>query len=901
MGVVNVTPDSFSDGGRWFTPGAAVRARPGAARPGRGPAGRRRRVDAARRPPGRGRRRAGPGAAGDRASWSRAARPSASTPRARSSPGRPSSAGAVDRQRRLGRAGRRRDVRRSWPRRARSTSRCTGAGTPTSWTTSTTTTTWSTDVRRELAARVAALRAAGRARRAGGARPGPGLRQGGRQQLAAARAAAGAGRRTASRCWSARAASGSSGTCWRGPDGEPAPPLARDRATAAVSALAAAAGAWCVRVHEVAGSADAVRVAAAWQACAGARDGAEGRPRTSWPWTRTREPEGARGDHERREPAGRAGRQRAPARPDQADGHHGDRLPRRVRARAPRGADVRRGRRRAPRHPAGRRRATTSRTPCTTASWRSRSPRCSSGEPVDLIETVAERIAATVLASGDRAGGRRGRAQAERADRGAVRRRRRRHPPRPLQAARRRAVPAAPGRGGRAGRSARCRRATASFPVTPAPGAPVVAAAAGPSRRRPRPGAAVGRRRPDARRPSSSPCPPARAASSSARSSPDALDQVARRCPSRSVLALGANLGPAQETLRAGGRPTSPDPGIEVARRLAARPDHRGRRARSSPDYLNAVVLARTTLVAARAAARHAGDRARARPGAAGALGAAHAGHRHRAVRLGARRDGRPRAPAPAGPRARVRPAAVGAGRTRTRCCPGWAADRSARWPRPRPTVRASAGSRSTGSTARDPGGRRRRRARSRPGRARRPRTRDAPHPLADAAAGRRRRRGCGHAGSCCAPSRAAAALLPTVPWLVVVGRAASSRRSCSPWAGPCGSSCTASGRNLDPIRAARTAVLAKASCYTGALLAGWYGGQVLALVTRPRRAGQRRRARSRPASRRPVPWCSRSSASSSSGSAGSLRPRRVPDGGAASDPQPDPQRPADAGGRMGA
>ena len=35
----------------------------------------------------------------------------------------------------------------------------------------------------------------------------------------------------------------------------------------------------------------------------------------------------------------------------------------------------------------------------------------------------------------------------------------------------------------------------------------------------------------------------------------------------------------------------------------------------------------------------------------------------------------------------------------------------------------------------------------------------------------------------------------------------------------------------LNPIRAARTAVLAKASCYTGSLLAGWYGGQVLALV----------------------------------------------------------------------
>ena len=32
----------------------------------------------------------------------------------------------------------------------------------------------------------------------------------------------------------------------------------------------------------------------------------------------------------------------------------------------------------------------------------------------------------------------------------------------------------------------------------------------------------------------------------------------------------------------------------------------------------------------------------------------------------------------------------------------------------------------------------------------------------------------------------------------------------------------------LDPIRAARTAVLAKASAYTGSLLAGWYIAQVL-------------------------------------------------------------------------
>ncbi|MEP7765905.1 dihydropteroate synthase [Sanguibacter sp. 25GB23B1] len=49
-----------------------------------------------------------------------------------------------------------------------------------------------------------------------------------------------------------------------GADGEPVPPLERDRATAAVSTLAAASGAWCVRVHDVTGSVDAVRVAQAW-------------------------------------------------------------------------------------------------------------------------------------------------------------------------------------------------------------------------------------------------------------------------------------------------------------------------------------------------------------------------------------------------------------------------------------------------------------------------------------------------------------------------------------------------------------------------------------------------------------------------------------------------------------
>lgn len=56
-----------------------------------------------------------------------------------------------------------------------------------------------------------------------------------------------------------------------GADGEesPVPPaLERDDATAAVTALAAAAGAWAVRVHEPRASADAVRVVAAVRAAA---------------------------------------------------------------------------------------------------------------------------------------------------------------------------------------------------------------------------------------------------------------------------------------------------------------------------------------------------------------------------------------------------------------------------------------------------------------------------------------------------------------------------------------------------------------------------------------------------------------------------------------------------------
>jgi len=48
-----------------------------------------------------------------------------------------------------------------------------------------------------------------------------------------------------------------------GPDGAPAPVEDRDAATAATSALAALAGVWAVRVHEVRSSVDAVKVVAA--------------------------------------------------------------------------------------------------------------------------------------------------------------------------------------------------------------------------------------------------------------------------------------------------------------------------------------------------------------------------------------------------------------------------------------------------------------------------------------------------------------------------------------------------------------------------------------------------------------------------------------------------------------
>lgn len=55
------------------------------------------------------------------------------------------------------------------------------------------------------------------------------------------------------------------GSLLQGDDGIARPVDQRDVATDAISALAAAAGVWAVRVHDVAGSVDAVRVGSAWR------------------------------------------------------------------------------------------------------------------------------------------------------------------------------------------------------------------------------------------------------------------------------------------------------------------------------------------------------------------------------------------------------------------------------------------------------------------------------------------------------------------------------------------------------------------------------------------------------------------------------------------------------------
>lgn len=63
------------------------------------------------------------------------------------------------------------------------------------------------------------------------------------------------------------------GSLLAAPDGTPRSPDGRETATAVVSALAATHRAWGVRVHDVRASVDALKVVDAWQHPAGGRDG----------------------------------------------------------------------------------------------------------------------------------------------------------------------------------------------------------------------------------------------------------------------------------------------------------------------------------------------------------------------------------------------------------------------------------------------------------------------------------------------------------------------------------------------------------------------------------------------------------------------------------------------------
>ncbi|WP_456786834.1 2-amino-4-hydroxy-6-hydroxymethyldihydropteridine diphosphokinase [Cellulomonas sp. P5_C5] len=228
-----------------------------------------------------------------------------------------------------------------------------------------------------------------------------------------------------------------------------------------------------------------------------------------------------------------------------------------------------------------------------------------SGEPVDLIETVAERIAATVLASG-----------IVQAVDVAVHK-----PNAPITVPfgdvvvaihrDRTKLPAAEPYVPRAVVEAEpvsrpVPTATASFPVTPAPGAPVVASAAWSEA--PASGAPV------VSAPWSDAVAPAPGAFSQGPDGPstelepvpageplvvgelvtDPLDQEPDG-PVEVVLALGANLGPAQETLRDAVTELARTPGIEV-RDVSALARTSAVGGPEQSDYLNAVVLAWSTL-----------------------------------------------------------------------------------------------------------------------------------------------------------------------------------------------------------------------------------------------------------------------------------------------------------------
>ena len=186
-----------------------------------------------------------------------------------------------------------------------------------------------------------------------------------------------------------------------------------------------------------------------------------------------------------------------------------------------------------------------------------------------------------------------------------------------------------------------------------------------------------------------------------------------RRAPVPVVVAVGANLPRGS---------SSPDDTARAAiEALAGHPALTGTTASGlydtdpvggpeQPTYVNAVVTARTTsspLIAAEGAARGGG---RLRPPPGGAVGAAHARPRPRAVRRPVRghrrhlRPAAPRAAPPPGPRAGVRARALARGRPRRDRCGTTKA--SSPWPTCSPRLDATGRSRRAPSDPTTSGGR---------------------------------------------------------------------------------------------------------------------------------------------------------------------------------------------------
>ena len=267
MGVVNVTPDSFSDGGRWATPDAAIAHGRELLRRRRRHPRRRRRVDPPRRHPAAGRRGARPRRPGDRRPRGATAPPSRSTPCAARWPLAAVEAGAADRQRRLRRPRRPADARRWSPRAGRRTSPCTGAPTATPCSSTRRTTARATSSRRcatswPSGSRRCSPPASGRSGSCstpGSASPRPPSTTGpccaGSSPIADL-GLPGAGRRVA--------ASRSSGSLLAGPDGVARGVEDREHASSALHVLLAQEGVWGLRTHDVRAAHDALRALARW-------------------------------------------------------------------------------------------------------------------------------------------------------------------------------------------------------------------------------------------------------------------------------------------------------------------------------------------------------------------------------------------------------------------------------------------------------------------------------------------------------------------------------------------------------------------------------------------------------------------------------------------------------------